>query len=399
MAASAVTLDQRLDLSNYTQTVPAEPGTPSTSSVFDPKVQYPFIKEIVEEGYIEEPTLQREINAARSFFTGQSLIKSDVLINNIKFGQVVKVIVEKDQNPLGLYQSEAIEYDDLDSCHEIMTHDCTVPCINTLPEFDSLNFRFDTEYAYGVRMCDKDKDFWSTEFYTKQYSKSRAGYLFGREVDTWNTVMARLKANAATTVAAEFQAAFPTHFWEDLGTVTAAARTSVAKAVYYMTSNFDGLNLTGFATPEFATELIASVETPYNVNFETQRVNTFEQWDLPGFEISSRVKEILGVNIPVVIMKRSPWLSYTAGGSITSRYPLWNADGTKQYFAILDPRVGYSFEKEGYHLDIVPYDCDKLYRGMIDTVYTGSGITFPQYGLLLEFDAHDFANDTPIPSA
>ena len=30
--------------------------------------------------------------------------------------------------------------------------------------------------------------------------------------------------------------------------------------------------------------------------------------------------------------------------------------------------------------------CDKLYVGMIDTVYVGTGITFPQYGLIVEFD-------------
>lgn len=386
-----------MDRTGYTQTIPAAPTTPSTSSVFDPRVNYPFIKELVAEGVVDEPILQKEMNAARSFFTGQELIKSDTLINNIKFGQVVKLIIEKDQNPLSLFQKSEISYDELDACHEVMEHTCSVPCINTLPEFDYVTFRFDTEYAYGVRECDKDKDFWFTEYYTKQYSKSRAGYLFGREVDTWNTVITTLVASPATTVAAELQADFPDHFWENQGTVTANGRRIVSMAAWYMVNNFESINPSVFITPEFATELISSVETPYNVNFETQRVNTFEQWDLPGFEISSRVKEILGLNIPVVIMKRSPWLSYntTSEGTttMTTRYPLWSPDGSKQYVAILDPRVGYSFEKEGYHLDIVPYDCDKLYRGMIDTVYTGAGVTFPQYGLIIEFNGYDFGGN------
>ena len=76
----------------------------------------------------------------------------------------------------------------------------------------------------------------------------------------------------------------------------------------------------------------------------------------------------------------------TGTGTLSTQYPLWNNDTTKQYVAILDPRVGYSFEKEGYHLDIKPYDCDKLYVGMIDTVYVGTGITFPVFGLIIEFD-------------
>ena len=78
------------------------------------------------------------------------------------------------------------------------------------------------------------------------------------------------------------------------------------------------------------------------------------------------------------------------GNSMTTQYPLWSADGEKQYVAILDPRVGYSFEKDGYHLNIKPYDCDKLYAGMIDTVYVGSGITFATLGLIIEFDGFTY---------
>jgi hypothetical protein len=115
---------------------------------------------------------------------------------------------------------------------------------------------------------------------------------------------------------------------------------------------------------------------------------------LPGFQLAPRVKEILGISAPVVVLERSPWLTVgtTSQGAttFTTQYPLWNADATKQYVAILDPRVGYSFEKEGYHLDIKPYDCDKLYVGMIDTVYVGTGITFPVFGLIIEFDPFEY---------
>ena len=141
--------------------------------------------------------------------------------------------------------------------------------------------------------------------------------------------------------------------------------------------------------------MIKSVETVYNLNFQPTRVNTYEQWHLPGFQLAPRVKEILGISAPVVVLERSPWLTVGAGsgsgaGDITTQYPLWSADGSKQYVAILDPRVGYSFEKAGYHLDIKPYDCDKLYVGMIDTVYVGTGITFPVFGLIIEFDAFSY---------
>ena len=124
-----------------------------------------------------------------------------------------------------------------------------------------------------------------------------------------------------------------------------------------------------------------------NLNFSNTRVNTFEQWLYPGYRLADRVKEILGLDVPVVVLERSPWMT-VGGNSMTTQYPLWSANGEKQYVAILDPRVGYSFEKDGYHLNIKPYDCDKLYVGMIDTVYVGTGITFPIYGLIIEFDQY-----------
>lgn len=121
-----------------------------------------------------------------------------------------------------------------------------------------------------------------------------------------------------------------------------------------------------------------------NIN---QRINTYKNWDYAsGFVMSDAVSEILGGGVPVVIMKRSPWLVYNGSGSLISQYPLFNEDATKQYVAILDPNVAYMFTKEGYHLDIKPYDCDHLDLGMIDTEYSGSGLTFPELGMVLEFD-------------
>jgi hypothetical protein len=271
-----------------------------------------------------------------------------------------------------------------DECHVHVVLDCEVPCINTLPEFDELRFRFDCEYAYGVRMCDKNKDFWDTDLFTSQYALSKRAYEFVRDVDLWNKVIDGLVAAPATTVDAFVAQERPTHYWV-AGTVTADARCVVPQAVQYMTDSFRDLNLTVFITKEFATELINSIETPYNLDFATQRINTFEAWELPGFELAPRVKAILGIDRNVVVLMRSPWMT-TGTETLSSQYPLWNTTATKQYVAILDPRVGYSFEKDGYHLNIKPYDCDKLYVGMIDTKYVGTGITFPQYGLIVEFD-------------
>lgn len=379
----------------YEQTVVQAPSQPSTESVFDYDIQFPFYRDLFARKIVQEPEMQQEVNSARSFFTGASVIDDTTLLGNLKYGQELILPIKKNQNPFGLYQKKDLEYaaNGEDTCHAHIVLDCEVPCINTLPEFDELRFRFDCEYAYGVRMCDKNKDFWDTAFFTEQYALSKRAYEFGREVDLWNKVLDGLRTAPATTVDAFIAQTHPTHYWDDQGTVTANARCVVPQAVQYMTDSFTGLNLKAFITKEFATELIKSVETPYNLNFATQRVNTFEAFELPGFQLAPRVKEILGLNIDVVVMLRSPWMTVgsSASGttSLETQYPLWSDDADKQYVAILDPRVGYSFEKDGYHLNIKPYDCDKLYVGMIDTVYVGTGITFPQYGLIIEFDQYE----------
>lgn len=375
----------------YTQTTVTAPTAPSTTSVFDYDLNFPLYREIVKRDLVDEPTLNMELSSARSFFTGQSMIDSSLLLGNLEYGQELIVNIRKDQNPFSLFQKEEIQYaaNEGDSCHDHIVLDCTVPCINTLPTFEQLRFRFDCEYAYGVRMCDKNKAFWTTEFFTRQYALSRRAYEFGREVDLWNKIIDGLVAAPATTVDAALAATHPTHYWANQGTVTANARCVVPEAVWYLKQSFSNINPTVFITSEFATELIKSVETVYNLNFSNTRVNTFEQWLYPGYRLADRVKEILGLDVPVVVLERSPWMT-VGGESMTTQYPLWSADGENQYVAILDPRVGYSFEKDGYHLNIKPYDCDKLYAGMIDTVYVGSGITFPQYGVVIEFSAFSY---------
>lgn len=385
------------EYTTWTQTLVDTPTKPSTTSVFDYDIMFPLYRELVKRDLIEEPTLKKGINSAESFFTGERMIDAGMLLSNLKYGQELIVNVLKDQNPFSLFQSKALEYasNGEDECHDHLVLDCEVPCINTLPAFEQLRFRFDCEYAYGVRMCDKNKDFWDTSFFTRQYALSKAAYQFGREVDLWNKVIDGLIAAPATTVDAKIAAVHPTHYWEDGGAVATNARCLVPEALYYLAHAYEDINPTVFITDEFGTELIRSVETVYNLNFQPTRVNTYEQWHLPGFQLAPRVKEILGITgYDVVVIERSPWLTIGGQGSgaagVSTKYPLWNEDGTKQYVAILDPRVGYSFEKQGYHLEIKPYDCDKLYVGMIDTVYVGSGITFPIYGLIIEFDSFQY---------
>lgn len=378
-------------VTNYNQTTVTAPTAPSTTSVFDYDLNFPLYREIVKRDLVEEPTLKMELSSAKSFFKGNEIVDDTTLLGNLKYGQEIIVNILKDQNPFSLFQKDEITYaaNEGDTCHSHVVLDCSVPCINTLPTFEQLRFRFDCEYAYGVRVCDKNKDFWNTEFFTKQYALSKRAMEFGQEVDLWNKVIDGLVAAPATTVDAALAATHPTHYWANQGTVTANARCVVPEAARYLRQSFSNINPTVFVASEFATELIKSVETVYNTNFSNVKINTFEQWLYPGYRLADRVKEILEVDIPVVVLERSPWMT-VGGNTLTTQYPLWSADGEKQYVAILDPRVGYQFEKDGYHLDIKPYDCDKLYAGMIDTVYTGSGITFPVYGLIIEFDAFTY---------
>lgn len=381
------------EYTTWKQTKVTTPTQPSITSVFDYDLQFPLYREIVKRDIIEEPMINKQLNFRRSFFTGQSMIDAGMLLSNLKYGQELVVNVLKDQNPFSLFQKKALSYaaNGTDECHDHLVLDCEVPCINTLPSFEQLRFRFDCEYAYGVRMCDKNKDFWDTAYFTRQYALSKAAYEFGREVDMWNTVVDGLIAAPATTVDVKLAAKHPTHFWENGGAVATNARCLVPEALYYLTHSYADIRPTVFITDEFATELIRSVETVYNLNFSNTRVNTYEQWHLPGFQLAPRVKEILGIaGADVVILERSAWLTTGGEGTFSTQFPLWNNDATKQYVAILDPRVGYSFEKQGYHLEIKPYDCDKLYVGMIDTVYVGQGITFPMYGLIIQFDAFQY---------
>lgn len=378
----------------YEQTVVAEPTAPSTETVFDLAIMQPLLKEIVANRIYEEPTLQQEMTSAKSFFKGQEIVETTTLLANLKYGQEIRLNIIKDQNPFSLFSKDTLSYAAADTCHNQIELECSVPCINTTPEFEYMIFRFDTEYSYGVRACDKNKDFWDFELFTKQYVKSRQAMEFGREVDLWNTVVKGLIASPATTVDYLTVANHPTHYWSNLGSVAANGVREVREAVQYLENAVAGINLTAFISREFAQEVLDSNLNPYSSNLNIQKINDWEQWNLPGFDVSDRIAQILGVHIPVVIMKRSPWMTYTDNGAAVSQYPLWSEDATKQYVAILDPRVGYSFEKAGYHLDINPYDCDKLIRGMIDTVYTGSGITFPIYGMILEFD--QWSHSTPV---
>lgn len=371
----------------WSQTVVTAPTAPSTTSKFDIDIMAPLIRERVAEGMIEEPRIQAQLSSARSFFTGDALIKTADLLRDLKFGQVLRVDIEKDQNPLSLFQTREVTYNTIDDCHEQINLDCEVPCINTLPTFEYMLVRFDCEWAYGVRACDKNKDFWDLDFMTRQYAKSRDAKNFGQELALWNKAVRAGITTPATTVDAVIARQHPTHYWADCGAVSANGRDNITMGYWYMKNSFEDINPTVFITDEAAHDIIRSVENPYNLNFSNTRVNTYHDWDMAsGFTVSSAVETIFGGDIPVVVMKRSPWLTYVSDGGLVSQYPLYNQAATKQYVAMFDPRYAYMFKKDGYHLNIKPYDCDKLDFGMIDTEYTGSGITFPQFALVQEYD-------------
>lgn len=368
---------------NYTQTTVACPTTPNAAPM-DLKVMRPLIREIFTDRYTDEPMLQAEFTSAASIFKGNDVIQSQDLLRNIRFGQKLTVSVMKDQNPLSLYSSKEIEYDDIDACHEQIDLACSVDCISTTPEFQRLEIVFDHEYVYGVRACAKDTQFWDFDLYYRQYRLSKGGYEFGRELDAWNTMVQGIIAAPATTVDIKVAENHATQYWPNLGSVAANARMEIMTAYQYMVNAYAGFNPLIVMSPELATELILSVENPYNLNLSQTMANTFEAWAIPGYQQNAAVATILGLpdSSNVVIMKRSPWMA--AQGCV--KYPLWSQDMTKQYVAIFDPRVMYDFSIPGIRLDIEPYDCDKLVQGQIETEYVAMGITFPQYGMILEFD-------------
>ncbi len=380
----------------YTQTkvtapVPVPGSTGAAAMVpFDYKTFTAFYRPIFREGVIEEPMYQMYITSAKSFFRGNEIVRPQGMTDNLQLGQEIFAIIEKIQNPLSLFAKETMTYTDIDDkCLSMLDLDCQMACLNTLPSFEMMRFRFDTEYTWGVVACDKNKQFWDMDYFTKQFSKSLAAKNFGREVDLWNKVVKSLIATPATTVDVKIAQTQPDHYWQNLGSVAANARDYIQAASMYLTNSIAGIDPKIIMTPEAARDIIRSVETPWGLNNSAQRVNTNFDYDQPGYKVDEQVRDIIGTMTTVLIMERSPWLSYagTNANTIVSQYPLWSADGTKQYVAILDPRVGFQFEVPGYTLNIQPYDCEHLQKGIQESEYVGSGITFPIYGMILEFDA------------
>lgn len=378
---------------NYTQTTitaPVKvPGSTGGAEMvpFDYTTFTTLRRPIILDTIIEEPMYQMYMTSAESFFRGNDIVKPQTLLSNLEFGTEMFAYVEKIQNPFSLFAVETMSYEDIDNkCLSQLGLNCQMACLNTLPSFEMLRFRFDTEYTWGVVACDKNKQFWDMDWYTRQYRKSVAAKDFGRAVAMWNKVMGILKATPAATVDAFYVGNFPTHFWQNLGSIAVNARRYVKNAVAYMQNSIAGIDPKVIITPEAANDIIQSVETPWGVNATFQRENTNFSWDQPGYKVDEQVRNILGVMATVLIMERSPWLTYTNDGASVSQYPLWNADGTKQYIAIVDPRVGFEFEIPGYELEILPYDCEHIQRGIQESEYVGSGVTFPIYGMVLEFD-------------
>lgn len=382
---------------DYTQTVVAKPvpvpgSTGGATMVpFDYKNFSVFVRPIFADGVVEEPMYQMYITSANSFFRGNEIVQPQTMLSDLAIGQETNIIIEKSQNPFDLFAKDSITYSPLDNgCLNQINLDCQMACLNTLPSFEIMKFRFDTEYTWGVVACDKNKKFWEFDYFTRQYGKSLAAKNFGREVDLWNTVVRSLIATPATTVDAKLAQFQPDHYWQNLGSVAANARDMISLAGWYFQTSFADVDPKIIMPAEMGHDIIRSMETPVGLNATYQRQNTNFAWDIPGYKVDEQVRDIIGTEITVLFLERSPWLTYagTTAGTIVSQYPLWSADGTKQYCAILDPRVGYQFQTEGYHLDIQPYDCEHLQRGMQDSEYVGSGITFPVYGMILEFDAY-----------
>lgn len=375
---------------NYTQTPITAPVPPSGTSVLDMKVMAPLIRQLWQDRIIDEPRYQWDITSANSYFKGESLIDISFLNNNLRYGQKIIVPVKKDQNPFSLYQSSELDYGETINCTEQLELPCEVPCISTEPSFETLEFSYDTMYAWGVRACVVTEDFYPFEWYMDQYGLSREAKNYGREVDLWNKVIKGLIAAPATTPDLTLAQLHPTQYWDNLGDFSASTIELIRSAAYHMVTDYN-MQPNIIMTPEMGQKIVASTQTQWNFNANWQRVNTFEQWDVPGMMIDEQVREIIGVNMYVLFLKRSPWMTYTVAGEggaqqTVTRYPLWSADLTKEYIAILDPLVGYQFDRPGTQLNIMPYDCDKMVKGLIDTEFVGSGITFPQYGTILEFN-------------
>lgn len=91
----------------YNQTVVAAPTEPSTTSKFDIDFNAPMIRELVVSGTVMEPQLSQELTAASSFFTGDQLIKSRELLNNLKFGQENQTHHRERPKPTFIVQQES----------------------------------------------------------------------------------------------------------------------------------------------------------------------------------------------------------------------------------------------------------------------------------------------------
>lgn len=112
----------------YTQTVVSTPTQPSTESLFDYDIQFPFYRDLFARKIVEEPVMQQEINSARSFFKGQGLIDDSALLSNLKYGQELIVPIKKNQNPFSLFQKKDLEYaaNGDDECHVHVVLDCDI---------------------------------------------------------------------------------------------------------------------------------------------------------------------------------------------------------------------------------------------------------------------------------
>ena len=391
---------------DYNQTVVTKPvpvpGSAGGAAIvpFDYKNFSVFVRPIFANGVVDEPMYNMYITSANSFFKGNEIVQPQTMLSDLAVGQETNIIIEKTQNPFNLYATSDLNYSPLEGrCVDVLNLDCNMACLNTLPEFEIMKFRFDTEYTWGVVACDKNKKFWDFDYFARQYGKSIAAKNFGREVDLWNTVVKSLIATPATTVDAKLALSYPDHYWQNLGSVATNARDLISLAGWYFQTSFADVSPYIIMPAEMGHDILKSVETPVGLNATFQRQNTDFAWDIPGYKVDEQVRDVIGTEITVLFLERSPWLTYagTAADTIVSQYPLWSADGTKQYCAILDPRVGYQFETDGYHLDIQPYDCEHLQRGMQDSEYVGSGITFPVYGMILEFDS--YKPETPTAGA